>query len=262
LNHLRNRIFLVCIVLAAGCSGAQKDASPDANDEDDKPPPISGHSLLQAVTARLPGTPLRIGGDITVRKRRGIVLKSLKFHALLDLGRVPPLAQYTIMDALGNDLERLTVVRREGSEPTFMYASGNPLVTQPAPILSEAIQETDIRWMDLTFSFLWWPGGVLIGSDETRSRPCYVVEVDNPHADVESTDSSPYCAKARLWIDEKILMLIRAELLDSNNQPIRWLWIDSFKKVNDQWMIKDMEVEAEPVTHRTKLTIRDMEAGQ
>ncbi len=46
------------------------------------------------------------------------------------------------------------------------------------------------------------------------------------------------------------------------DQPIRRLWIDSFKKINDQWMIKDMEVEAEPVAHRTKLTIREVEAGQ
>lgn len=260
MNHLQKSVFAACIVLASNCNGATDDSPSEEAGEDDKPPPASAGCLLREVTARLPREPLTISGDLTVRKRRGIVLKNLKFQAFLDLGGIPPLAQYTIMDAFGNELERLTIVRREGSEPYLMYASGNPLVDSEAPALSAAIQETDIHWMDLTLSFLWWPGGVVVGSDETRSRPCHVVEVDNPDAGSGIRES--YCAGARLWIDEKLLMLIRAELLDSDGRPIRRVWVDSFKKIDNRWIIKDMEVEAEPAVRRTKLTVREVRAGR
>lgn len=261
MNRSCKSLFAVCVVLAVSGHGAQHGAPPEESGDDDRPPPITGAGLLQAVTARLPGDSLRIHGDIAVRRRRGVVIKRLTFHALLDLGGTPALAQYSIMDAFGRDLERLTVVRRPGSNPHLTYAAGDPLETQPAPSMSAAIQRTDIHWMDLTLSFLWWPGGVLTGTETIRGRPCHIVEVGNPHAGAGTGDQASYCAAARLWIDERLLMLLQAELLDANRRPIRRLWVDSFKKIDNRWMIKDMEVEAEPATHRTKLTIREALAG-
>jgi hypothetical protein len=52
-------------------------------------------------------------------------------------------------------------------------------------------------------------------------------------------------------------MFLRAEGLDAKGKQVRILWIKSFKKINDRWMLKDLEVQASPI-HRTKLVVREV----
>jgi len=252
LNPLRPTVIIACLALATGGEALQDDA------EDDQPPV---RQLLEDVIARLPRESLRIQGDLTVRKRRGLVLTRLKFDTSLDLGATPSLARYTILDAFGTELEQMTVTRREGEPPEFSYAAGSPLAICDTPDLCGRIGETDLSWIDLTLSFLWWPDGSPVGSGEIRGRPCHVVELTNPSAsgtgELRDDPVAPY-ARVRLWIDKKMHMLLQAEALDAESKPIRRLWVKSFKKINDRWMLKDMEVEGVPAAHRTKLTIREV----
>ena len=72
-------------------------------------------------------------------------------------------------------------------------------------------------------------------------------------------NGTPY-ARVRLWIDEELRMLLQAEGLDAEGDVVRKLWIKSFKKVDDRWMIKDMEVQRYPIRHRTRLSIKEIVA--
>jgi hypothetical protein len=69
----------------------------------------------------------------------------------------------------------------------------------------------------------------------------------------------PY-ARVRLWIEENLRVLLQAEGYDARGEAIRRLWVQSCKKINDRWMIKEMEVQGYPEIHRTKLSIRDAKA--
>jgi hypothetical protein len=62
----------------------------------------------------------------------------------------------------------------------------------------------------------------------------------------------------RLWIEEKIRVLLQAEGYDAQGEAVRRLWVQSCKKINDRWMIKDMEIQQYPEIHRTRLTVRDV----
>jgi len=212
--------------------------------------PVTAQQLLDDVIAQLPQEPLDVTGDIILRKRHGVVLRELKFQMLLKWGENPSKAQYTIRDAAGKDLEQLTVVRGRGKDPVFKYSAGRG-EAQP-PDLSGAIQGTDISWMDLTLSFLWWKGGrITADNEEVKGRTCYEVEVPAPAA-----YSGPY-AKVRIWVDGKRHMLVQAEGVDARDKQIRILWVKSIKKINDRWMLKDLEVQSSPI-HRTKLVVREV----
>jgi hypothetical protein len=63
------------------------------------------------------------------------------------------------------------------------------------------------------------------------------------------------------WIDAELHMLLQAESRDAANRPLRTLWIKSLKKVDNRWMVKDLEVQQNPVLHRTKLTVRDVKVN-
>jgi hypothetical protein len=232
----------------------------------DKPMPApSAQQLVDDMLARLPAEPLTITGDIILRKRHGVVLRELKFQMILNWGDRPATARYVIMDAFGAKLEELLVSRENGQLPQFNYSAADSSRNSQSPDLSVAIQDTDISWLDLTLSFLWWKAESIVGKEEIRGRPCYIVEVrpplsSNRNAKAPSADAAQVgqYAKAHLWLDEKLHMLLQAQGFDSEGKIVRSLWIKSFKRINDRWMIKDMEIQSSEL-HRTKLLIHDME---
>jgi hypothetical protein len=248
-ENRRLKLFLsLAIVLSVVSSAAAEPAA--------EPTPAaepSAQQLMDDMVARLPMDPLSISGDIILRKRHGIVVRELKFRMELNWGKKPATAQYTIMDALGAKLEEMSVSREEGKSPQFTHSSsatdgrGNVM-----PDLSAAIQDTDISWTDLTLSFLWWKGESIIGREEVKGRPCYIVAVRPPE-----TGKGGQYSEAHLWLDEKLHMLLQAQGFDKDGKLVRSLWVQGFKKMNDRWMIKEMEIQSSPV-HRTKLLIDDV----
>ena len=215
----------------------------------------SAQDLLDAVVARLPADPLRMTGDLIVRKRHGIVVRQLGFELSVNWGKQPAVATYTVRDAFGSDLEQLTITREPGKEPRFQYSAGSPLQPRSLPDLYAPIQGSDISWMDLALSFLWWKGGAVARGDEVLGRPCHVVEVPAP---TSGAQAGALYGRARLWVDKELNMLLQAEGVGTDGRVIRRLWVKSFKKIDDRWMIKDLEVQQFPSLHRTKLTISDV----
>ena len=117
--------------------------------------------------------------------------------------------------------------------------------------LDSRIESTDLTWADLSLSFLWWRGGEIVGTDRAKGRDCYLVDLPAPAW--QPTTSGYH--HVRLWIDQSLHMLLRAEGFDADNQPLRSLWVRSLKKTDGRWMIKDMEVQAYPPVQRTRLRI-------
>lgn len=214
-------------------------------------PRISAEVLLDHVVAQLPVEPIQITGKLIVRRRRGIEVAVYGFDMTLHLGGNPPKASYTILDAFGTPIEALVITRNGNNAPEYKYLKGTELSPAPLSDLAQSIQKTDITWMDLTLSYLWWPGGSVTGEDSIKGIDCYVVRLPAP-----PKNTGPY-SYIKLWIDKKRHMMLQAE---GYNKDIllRRLWIKSCKKINDKWMIKDMEVQKYPAIHRTKLHVLDV----
>jgi hypothetical protein len=64
----------------------------------------------------------------------------------------------------------------------------------------------------------------------------------------------------RLWIDRKRGFLRQAEQLDEAGKVVRSMWVSSVGKVNDRWMIRNMEIQRPGTGLRTKLHVDDLEA--
>jgi hypothetical protein len=211
-------------------------------------------ALLERVILSLPRDPLQLTGELIVRKRHGVVLRRLQFEMALNWGGEPSEARYNIRDALGRDLEQLVVKRPSGRAPEFIHSSGSPLTNAPLTDLYGSLQPSDVSWMDLALSFLWWRGGKVSGTEKVLDRECYIVDVPAP---ASSTAGPTAYASVRLWIDREMGMLLQAEGRDAKNQPLRKLWVRSFKRFDKRWMIKDMEIQQSAGDHRTKLQIHD-----
>jgi len=235
-------------LLSLACCAAPEESS------DEIPP--SAQQLLADVRARLPRDPLRITGNLIVRRRHGVIVGEFGFDSELRLGEPDAAIRYRILDQLGKELEALTIVHGADAGRSLQYSVAGE--ERPLDDLSKGILTTDLTWMDLTLSFLWWQGGTVLREESIKGRPCYVVELPVPDRLVEARRSG--YAKVLLWIDVELRMLLQAEGQNDKGEPVRRLWIKSLKKIDDRWMIKDMEVQQFPPLQRTKLRVRDVES--
>jgi hypothetical protein len=67
---------------------------------------------------------------------------------------------------------------------------------------------------------------------------------------------APY-ASTRIWVDKRVSMLLQAHGYDKLANLTRRMSVKSFKKINHDWMIKDLEVEDLSRQITTILRIRD-----
>jgi len=52
--------------------------------------------------------------------------------------------------------------------------------------------------------------------------------------------------------------VLQAEGYDVRGELVRRLFMKSFKKIEDRWMVKDMDIQCFPSEHRTNLRVETM----
>lgn len=250
----RHCLLLPCLALGAAplCGARESNALPaeaaatpvPATTAASQLPPVD--KLMGELLARLPSQPILLSGDLVT-----VATNGTKTRIAVDiLLSYPRTATYTVRDAFGKELEELTVLREGPSARTIYKLNGTEA---PAPPLGQRVQDTALTWMDLTLGFLWWEGGRIIGQMESRGQPCYVLDRHAP-----SGSAAPY-ASVRMWVDQRVSMLLQAEGYNMLGDCIRRLSVKSFKKINNEWMVKDLEFEDLPDGPRTILRIRRAE---
>ena len=245
--NARMAIAIVTLATVSLTSALTLAESPDADVDPDEPP-ISADALLENVLQRFPSEPVDIHGEMVVRRRRGAAIRRVPFTMNVDWGADPSRFRCQVLDDEGDVRWELELQLRPGNRPEIMAKEG-----EPADLVG-AIGSTDLTWADLSLSFLWWRGGRIVGTDRAKGRDCYLVDVPAPAWGVELTGYS----RVRLWIDQSLHMLLRADAFDADDKHVRSLWVRSLKKTNERWMIKDMEIRRYPSIHRTRLRIHEV----
>ena len=81
---------------------------------------------------------------------------------------------------LARVLEEMTVELGEG-QTRFSFAQGDPPEAAPLPDLFGPIAGTEISWMELSFSFFWWPEPQIVGTEKVANRwECQIIEIACP----------------------------------------------------------------------------------
>jgi len=210
-------------------------------------------SILAGVIGALPDIPLLVNAELQSKTKDGKLERRFQVEMLLDWQMDPPGARYTLRDHFGASLSHLALSWPAGGPAEYRFFSGNPLQAAPLPNLADPIAGSDIAWMDLSLAFLWWPGGITRGEEEVKGRMCYVMDIPAPTNDFSG------CSGVRVWIDPRISILLRAEAYGMADQKLRRMEVKSFRKINDRWFIKDIEVQSYPSRHKTLLRVRDVQ---
>lgn len=226
----------------------------EADEEDVAMPPApqTPEEVLRGTLSRLPVEPIRLRGSLISRKRRGIVVKEVLFEMEFSWGGEPKKASYILLDTFGRTLCHLVVTLSPNGEVSARRF-GPDGAESPAPPLLEQVEGTDITWLDITLSYLWWKDAQITGEDEFRGALCDIVTVRPPQP-MEG------CSFVRLWVDRKRAFLRQVEQFDESGACVRSMWVSSVGKIGDRWMIRNMEVKRAGTGVMTKLHVDSLDS--
>lgn len=212
-----------------------------------------GGELMDLLRASLPRVPLKIAAELRVQNTRGDITRILLADILVDWGVAEPSAQYLIRDRFGSNREQLNITWSLDGRPSYEYFKGDDLEEAPMPRLDTPLDGLEITWTDLSLSFLWWPGAKTVGTDRVRGRFCYIVEIPAPE------DQQGAYAGVRLWIDPETSLLLQADALAGRDRLARRLQVKSLKKIDEVWMVQNLDMYSYPSRLKTTLRVRKLE---
>ena len=106
---------------------------------------------------------------------------------------------------------------------------------------------SDFWMIDLGLEMLRWPHQSVIERKLRRGELCSVL-VSRPAKGVEGGYS-----KVVSWVDEDSMGIVRAELFDGEGKLLKIFEPKSFKKIEGQWHLKEMEMRNEQANTRTSI---------
>jgi hypothetical protein len=106
---------------------------------------------------------------------------------------------------------------------------------------------SDFWLADLGLEFFHWPEQKILKHELRRSRACTVLESTNPNP------STNGYSRVVSWIDNETLGIIHAEAYDAQGGLFKEFDPKSFKKVNGQWELQEMEIRNDQTGSRTRL---------
>jgi len=208
-------------------------------------------ALMEEVRLSMPGVPLELDASIRVLDANGRPRKTVRAGALLTPQEGGRTARYRIFDAFGSILEEMTVSLGEG-QTEFAYAKGDPPEEAPLPDLFGPIAGTEMSWMELSFSYFWWPNPRLAGTERVANRwDCQIIEVDCP------PEYPGGWSHIRLWVVPAYHAVVRGEAW-RDGVAVKRFDVRSVKKLRKIYMIGDMEVRNLETDARAKLKVGKM----
>lgn len=107
--------------------------------------------------------------------------------------------------------------------------------------------DSDFWIADLGLEFFHWPEQKILRHEMRRGRSCKVLESINP-----SPSTNGY-SRVVSWIDNESGGIVHAEAYDAKDKLLKEFDPKSFKKVNGQWELQDMEIRNVQTGSRTRL---------
>jgi hypothetical protein len=115
------------------------------------------------------------------------------------------------------------------------------------PAATESLASSDFWLCDLGLEFFHWPQQKILKHEMRHGRSCKVLESTNPNP------SPNGYSRVMSWIDNETLGIVQAEAYDAKGKLLKEFSPKSFKKVNGQWQLQEMEIRNDQTGSRTRL---------
>ncbi len=252
------------LFLAAGAAAATTNALSDAE--------IQGRALAQEILSQRPVENTINTGILQIRDGSGnhsevpIVCRTVVTIPVANTNIIIPDWQIFYQASLTNQTEFLRVMHTTDLTNLYSYstnANGIPLVVGDlpvvghlfgnhqvsGPVLTSPFAGSDFWPCDLGLEFFHWPEQKILPKPTNLKR-------GRAYTLLESTDPNPSTngySRVLSWIDKETGGILEAEAYDFNGKLLKDFVPKSFKKINGQWELQEMEIRNVQTGSSTKL---------
>jgi hypothetical protein len=264
--HSRQAILLACLVVFSALTpletwGQSKRYRPPARYvQFGQPDQSEGLKILE--NFRLQG----ISGDyylefeLHVLPRRGesrVVSGGRLWGGRNETG---PISRVELPAVEGASSRRLLV--QNGSAGSVWIAGTAATAALPGALdpsaLFAPLAGTDLNAFDLQMPFLYWHDFVFEGVAPIRGRPAHVFLVYAP-ADIVAL--KPELTAVRIYLDTQFGALVQAQQIGAEERVLKSITVLDLKKVDDQWMVKTIDLRDETTRNKTQFVVTGAALG-
>jgi hypothetical protein len=239
----------VAAIIFLFAAGATAETTNDLSDAE-----IQGRNLVQQLLEQTPAKKFTQNGYLKVKVFQGKTIEiPLKFITFV----TPTNWQNIYVASKSNGVETLFVIHATDQNNQYFYCPwpGDKPVPSSA-FRTNGLSSTDTMtpfadsdfWIaDLGLEFFHWPEQKILKHEMKRGRSCQVLESTNPNP------STNGYSRVVSWIDNETLGIVHAEAYDFKNKLLKEFDPKSFKKVNGQWELQEMEIRDDQTGSRTRL---------
>ena len=265
-SHSRQATLFACLVVFSALSpleswGQSKRYRPPARYvQFGQPDQAEGRKILE--NFRLQG----ISGDYFLEFELHVLPRRGETHVVkggrLWGGRneIGPVSRVELPAVEGASARRLLV--QNGATGSFWISGTAATSTLPGALdpsaLFAPLAGTDLTAFDLQMPFLYWNDFVFEGVAPVRGRPAHVFLV-YPPADIVAL--KPELSGVRVYLDTQFGALVQAQQIGTEERVLKSITVLDLKKVDDQWMVKTIDLRDEATRNKTQFVVTGAALG-
>jgi hypothetical protein len=235
------RLIASLAILLAGF-GAMAQTTNDFHDAE-----IQGRNLVQQLLNQTPAKDSTNSGMLIIRDSKGRHTEiPMRFQIYItEMNSLNWLSSYQTTAANSN--VKLTVVHSPNGPNGYYLSENGEQKKMSGNEMMVCFAGSDFWIADLGLEFFHWPEQKILKHEMRRGRSCKVLESTNPNS------STNGYSRVVSWIDNESGGIVHAEAYDANGKLLKEFDPKSFRKVNGQWELQDMEIRNVQTGSRTRL---------
>lgn len=159
--------------------------------------------------------------------------------------------------------EAVRLLQWNSPSPQFWRAEftrggdAQPRLLSGEELLEPLLPEVTFSPFELQMPFIYWNDYVYEGSERVKGRPAHFFLLYPPSDD----PAYAHLGAVRAVIDADFNVILRAEILDPEGQALKTIKVQSFKKVDEQWIVKRIDLVDEVTRDRTRFEVTAAAVG-
>lgn len=213
---------------------------------------LQGQKLAEELCEQRPDKNLTNTGMLNIRDANGETVKvPITCEVVLTTTNWQSIYNAFVTEATKPSMmETLVITHSENSPNLLLFEKDSKVIQTENDSKNFAVTPfagSDFLLDDLSLNFFHWPEQKILKHEMRRSRECKVLESINPNP------STNGYSRVVSWIDDETLGIVHAEAYDAKGKLLKVFDPKSFKKVNGQWQLQDMEIRNVQTGSRTRI---------
>lgn len=250
-------VFGACLIPSSVEAQPRRYRPPARYAQIGEPDQAEGRKILEAFRRQGISGDYFLQFDLRVLPRRGetrVVSGGRLWGGRTDAG---PVSRVELPATADSPARRLLV--QNGVHGAVWQATGEGGASVPAPAaLFSPLAGTGLTAFDLQMPFLFWEDFVFEGLAPVRGRPAHVFLMYPPEA---VAALRPDLAGVRVYLDTQFGALVQSEQIGEGERVLKSMAVLDIKKVDDQWMVKTIDLRDEVSRDKTQFVVTGAALG-